>query len=55
MAATSASPLPSAAAGGGVLLVSQQLLHSGRIQVANLRGGLRRWGDEGYPLAGVVG
>jgi 3-mercaptopyruvate sulfurtransferase SseA len=26
------------------------LLKAGRDQVANLRGGLSRWGDEGYPL-----
>jgi glyoxylase-like metal-dependent hydrolase (beta-lactamase superfamily II)/rhodanese-related sulfurtransferase len=31
-------------------LATQQLLKAGRGQVANLRGGLSRWGDEGYPL-----
>jgi len=31
-------------------LATQQLLKAGRDQVANLRGGLRIWGDEGYPL-----
>jgi rhodanese-related sulfurtransferase len=31
-------------------LATQQLLKAGRDQVANLRGGLSRWGDEGYPL-----
>jgi sulfur dioxygenase len=35
-------------------LATQQLLKAGRNQVANLRGGLARWGDEGYPLEGVV-
>ena len=29
-------------------LATQQLLNAGRKQVANLRGGLSRWGDEGY-------
>ena len=33
-------------------LATQQLLKAGLTQVANLRGGLRRWGDEGYPLEG---
>jgi glyoxylase-like metal-dependent hydrolase (beta-lactamase superfamily II)/rhodanese-related sulfurtransferase len=31
-------------------LATQQLLKAGHGQVANLRGGLSRWGDEGYPL-----
>ncbi len=31
-------------------LATQHLLRSGHQQVANLRGGLQRWGDEGYPL-----
>ena len=31
-------------------LATQQLLKSGRQQIANLRGGLSRWGDAGYPL-----
>ncbi|MFO8238150.1 MAG: rhodanese-like domain-containing protein [Prochlorococcaceae cyanobacterium] len=31
-------------------LATQQLLKAGRSEVANLRGGLRRWADEGYPL-----
>jgi sulfur dioxygenase len=35
-------------------LATQQLLKAGVNQVANLRGGLARWGDEGYPLEGVV-
>ncbi len=35
-------------------LATQQLLKSGRQQVANLRGGLVRWADEGYPLAGCT-
>jgi len=34
-------------------LATQQLLKAGRPQVANLRGGLRRWTAEGYPLDGV--
>jgi rhodanese-related sulfurtransferase len=36
-------------------LATQQLLKSGRGQVANLRGGLRRWSDQGYPLEGAIG
>ncbi|NDG75983.1 MAG: rhodanese-like domain-containing protein, partial [Synechococcaceae bacterium WB8_1B_136] len=32
---------------------TQQLLKAGRQQVANLQGGLARWSDEGYPLAGA--
>lgn len=35
-------------------LATQQLLKAGRAQVANLRGGLNRWADEGYPLEGVT-
>jgi sulfur dioxygenase len=35
-------------------LATQQLLKAGHSQVANLHGGLARWGDEGYPLEGVV-
>ena len=31
-------------------LATQQLLKTGREQVANLRGGLHRWIDEGYPI-----
>jgi rhodanese-related sulfurtransferase len=31
-------------------LATQQLLKAGRAEVANLRGGLRLWADEGYPL-----
>ena len=31
-------------------LATQQLLKAGHDQVANLRGGLSRWGDAGYPL-----
>lgn len=33
-------------------LATQQLLKAGHRQVANLRGGLSRWSDEGYPLEG---
>ena len=33
-------------------LATQQLLKQGITTIANLRGGLRRWSDEGYPLAG---
>ena len=33
-------------------LATQQLLKEGITTVANLRGGLVRWSDEGYPLAG---
>ncbi len=36
-------------------LATQQLLKAGRAQVANLRGGLSRWSDEGYPLEGAIG
>jgi rhodanese-related sulfurtransferase len=35
-------------------LATQQLLKAGRDQVANLRGGLSRWGDAGYPLEGAI-
>ncbi|MEB3264214.1 MAG: rhodanese-like domain-containing protein [Synechococcus sp.] len=35
-------------------LATQQLLQAGLEQVANLRGGLSRWADEGYPLDGVA-
>lgn len=35
-------------------LATQQLLKAGRQQVANLRGGLSRWSDEGYPLEGAM-
>ena len=35
-------------------LATQQLLKEGLQQVANLRGGLSRWGDEGYPLSGAA-
>jgi rhodanese-related sulfurtransferase len=39
-------------AGSRSALATQQLLKAGLNQVANLHGGLRRWADEGYPLAG---
>ena len=35
-------------------LATQQLQKAGIKRVANLRGGLSRWADEGYPLAGVI-
>ena len=35
-------------------LATQQLLKAGRLQVANLHGGLARWADGGYPLEGVI-
>jgi len=35
-------------------LATEKLLKAGRDQVANLRGGLRSWGDEGYPLEGAI-
>ena len=35
-------------------LATQQLLKEGFNQVANLRGGLSRWSDEGYPLSGAA-
>ena len=34
-------------------LATQQLLKAGRKRVANLRGGLARWADEGYPHSGT--
>jgi rhodanese-related sulfurtransferase len=37
-------------AGSRSALATQQLLKAGHGQVANLRGGLRRWRDEGYPV-----
>tara|TARA_Y100000385_G_scaffold128651_1_gene133979 strand:+ start:595 stop:1698 length:1104 start_codon:yes stop_codon:yes gene_type:complete len=37
-------------AGSRSALATQQLLQNGVKQVANLRGGLQRWADEGYPL-----
>ena len=40
-------------AGSRSALATQQLLKAGRQQVANLQGGLARWSDEGYPLAGA--
>ena len=41
-------------AGSRSALATQQLLKAGLSQVANLRGGLSRWADEGYPLAGAT-
>ena len=41
-------------AGSRSALATQQLLQSGHQQVANLRGGLKRWSDEGYPLQGRI-
>jgi sulfur dioxygenase len=41
-------------AGSRSALATQQLLKAGRRAVANLRGGLSRWADEGYPLAGAT-
>jgi rhodanese-related sulfurtransferase len=41
-------------AGSRSALATQQLLKAGLEQVANLRGGLSRWADEGYPLAGAT-
>jgi glyoxylase-like metal-dependent hydrolase (beta-lactamase superfamily II)/rhodanese-related sulfurtransferase len=35
-------------------LATQQLLKQGIAPIANLRGGLSRWSDEGYPLAGAM-
>jgi glyoxylase-like metal-dependent hydrolase (beta-lactamase superfamily II)/rhodanese-related sulfurtransferase len=35
-------------------LATQQLLKEGIATIANLRGGLSRWSDEGYPLAGAI-
>ena len=37
-------------AGSRSALATQQLLKSGRHEVANLRGGLQRWAEEGYPM-----
>jgi sulfur dioxygenase len=36
-------------------LATQQLLKGGLERVANLRGGISRWGDEGYPLQSAAG
>ena len=41
-------------AGSRSALATQQLIKAGLSQVANLRGGLSRWADEGYPLAGAT-
>ena len=41
-------------AGSRSALATQQLLKAGLSEVANLRGGLSRWADEGYPLAGTT-
>ncbi len=35
-------------------LATQQLLKQGISHIANLRGGLSRWSDEGYPLTGTA-
>lgn len=35
-------------------VATQQLLRAGHPRVANLRGGLSRWSDEGYPLEGAI-
>ena len=35
-------------------LATQRLLKAGHSQVANLRGGLSRWSDEGFPLEGSI-
>ena len=40
-------------AGSRSALATQQLIKAGLPQVANLRGGLHRWTQEGYPLAGA--
>ena len=37
-------------AGSRSALATQQLQRNGLKQVANLRGGLQRWADEGFPL-----
>ena len=37
-------------AGSRSALATQQLQRNGLKQVANLRGGLQRWIDEGFPL-----
>jgi rhodanese-related sulfurtransferase len=39
-------------AGSRSALATQQLQKAGLTQVANLRGGLSRWSDEGFPLDG---
>lgn len=39
-------------AGSRSALATQQLQKAGVAQVANLRGGLHRWSDEGFPLEG---
>ena len=39
-------------AGSRSALATQQLLKGGVAQVANLRGGLSRWSDEGFPMEG---
>ena len=39
-------------AGSRSALATQQLLKGGVAQVANLRGGLSRWSDEGFPMDG---
>lgn len=41
-------------AGSRSALATQQLLKAGFDRVANLRGGLLRWSDEGYPLVGCI-
>ncbi len=35
-------------------LATQQLIKAGHQQVANLRGGLTRWAEEGYPMSGTA-
>ncbi len=42
-------------AGSRSALATQQLLKAGLERVANLRGGLSRWGDEGFPLESARG
>ena len=37
-------------AGSRSALATQQLQRNGLKQVANLRGGLQRWADKGFPL-----
>jgi len=39
-------------AGSRSALATQQLMKGGVAQVANLRGGLSRWSDEGFPMEG---
>ena len=41
-------------AGSRSALATQQLLKAGFDRVANLRGGLLRWSDEGFPLVGSI-